>query len=77
MQLDEQQVKALARLQMDSSPDWQAFLGMIRAHRESVRSDLEMSTGLEQTAKLQGRAQMLSELISDIEQAPALVRQHY
>lgn len=50
---------------------------MIREHRESVRSALEVAVGAEQIGPLQGRAQMLSELIADIEGAPALVRQHY
>lgn len=77
MQLNEQQVKALARLQSDNSPDWQAFLSMIREQRESVRSALEVAIGAEQIGPLQGRAQILSELIADIEGAPGLVRQHF
>ena len=69
MQLNEQQIKALARLQSDNLPDWQTFLQLIRARRELARSALEQATGIEGIARLQGRAQALGELLQDIEQA--------
>lgn len=69
MQLTEQQTKALARLQSDATPDWQTFLQLMRDRRESARSDLEVATGVEGIARLQGRAQAYAELLQDIEQA--------
>jgi len=50
---------------------------VIRARRESARSDLEIAAGIESIARLQGRAQALAELLADIEHARQAVQRFY
>ncbi|MBD9415921.1 hypothetical protein IB234_15265 [Pseudomonas sp. PDM16] len=45
------------------------FLQLIRERRESARSDLEATHGIESIARLQGQSQALTQLLNDIEQA--------
>ena len=64
--------KAMATIA--NSPEGKVLLNNLQERREEVRSRLEASPDLVEIHRLQGRADALSTLIDELQDAPEVVR---
>ena len=63
MRCNDRQAQALARLEREATPDWQEFRGLLEQELATHKASLVSCADDRLLRQLQGRAQMLNELL--------------
>ena len=63
MRCNDRQAQALARLEREATPDWQEFRGLLAQELDTLKVSLVSCADDRLLRQLQGRAQMLNELL--------------